>query len=224
MESSLHQQLKELYAVNGAMEVTLGDYRIDAIRSDDLGDELIEVQCASLSAIRKKCRALLQRHRLRVVKPIVIRTRIAKCKKAGGKVVSRRLSPKRGSILELFEEMIYFNGIFPHENLTLEVPLLHVEQLRIPRPKKSRWWHKDFRVVDVKLEHIEEKREIRTAQDLLKLLPLPDRFDQFDTATLAAAMDRPRSCAQQVAYVLRKTGAIEQIDRRRQGIIYQRAA
>ena len=49
MESSLHQQLKEHYADTGKTEVRLGDYRIDAIRDG----ELIEIQCASLSAIRK---------------------------------------------------------------------------------------------------------------------------------------------------------------------------
>lgn len=220
MESSLHQQLKQHYAGDGATEVTLGDYRIDAIRDD----ELIEVQCASLSAIRKKCGKLLKQHRLRVVKPVVIRTRIVKCKRVGGPVTSRRLSPKRGSVLDLFEEMIYFNGIFPHPNLVLEIPLLHVEQLRVPRKKKSRWWHKDYRVADVSLESIEGSVELREARDLLQLLELPHQLQQFDTAAIANAIDRPRWFAQQAAYVLRNTGAIEQIERKRNGIIYQRAA
>ncbi len=220
MESSLHQQLKQHYAGDGATEVTLGDFRIDAIRSD----ELIEVQCASLSAIRKKCDKLLKRHRLRVVKPVVIRTRIVKCKRVGGAITSRRLSPKRGSVLDLFEEMIYFNGIFPHPNLVLEVPLLNVEQIRVPRKKKSRWWHKDYRVADVSLESIERSIELREARDLLRLLDLPQRLDRFDTAEIAKAIDRPRWFAQQAAYVLRKTGAIEQVERKRNGVIYRRAA
>ena len=53
METTLHQQLKRRYAQDDdSTEVVLGKYRIDAIRDD----ELIEVQCASLSAIRDKCR------------------------------------------------------------------------------------------------------------------------------------------------------------------------
>ena len=57
METTLHQQLKRCYAQDDdSTEVVLGQYRIDAIRDD----ELIEVQCASLSAIRDKCRNLLK--------------------------------------------------------------------------------------------------------------------------------------------------------------------
>ena len=79
METSLHQQLKRCYADGEAnTEVVMGKYRIDAIRDD----ELIEVQCASLSAIAAKCQNLLKRHQLRVVKPIVLRTRIAKSQAA----------------------------------------------------------------------------------------------------------------------------------------------
>jgi len=120
METTLHHQLKQHYAPDGLnTEVALGRYRIDAVRDD----ELIEVQCASLSAIRDKCRDLLQRHPLRVVKPVVMRTRIAKIKKPGGPVTSRRLSPKRGNPLDIFEELIYFTRVFPHDNLTIEPEL-----------------------------------------------------------------------------------------------------
>ena len=220
MESTLHQQLKEHYATCGQTEVALGDYRIDAIRDH----QLIEVQCASLSAIRKKCKVLLEHHSLCVVKPITFRTRIARAKKAGGPVISKRLSPKRGSLLELFEEMIYFIGIFPHPNLTLEVPLVNVVQKRIPRKKNSRWWQKDYRVEDVTLESFETSIQLQTADDLLKTVQLPDNLDCFDTSKLAQILDRPRCFAQQVAYVLRKTGAIQQVTRKREGIIYRRAA
>ena len=119
METTLHQQLKRCYAQDDAStEVVMGRYRIDAIRDD----ELIEVQCASLSAIRDKCQNLLKRHQLRVVKPVIMRTRIAKSRKAGGPITSRRLSPKRGNPLDVFDELIYFTRVFPHPNLVIEVP------------------------------------------------------------------------------------------------------
>lgn len=221
MESSLHQQLKQCYADgSGETEVVMGRYRIDAIR----GDELIEVQCASLSAIRNKCKDLLTRHALRVVKPVVIRTRIAKAKKQDGPITSRRLSPKRGSVLDIFDELIYFIRVFPDPNLTIEVPLVHVEQLRVPAKKRRRRWQKDYRVQDVKLEAIESTIELREATDLLRLIGLPEDRDSFNTLDIAKATDRPRWAAQQMAYVLRKTGAIEQIDRQRSGILYRRAA
>ncbi|MDA8744114.1 hypothetical protein N9N28_05730 [Rubripirellula amarantea] len=223
METTLHQQLKLAYAENPAQtEVQLGRFRIDAVR----GDELIEVQCASLSAIRDKCRKLLERHSLRVVKPVVIRTRIHKLTSKTGKTKSRRMSPKRGSVLDLFEDLIYFTRVFPHPNLTLEVPLVHVEQIRIPSQKKRRRaWHKDYKVLDVKLESIESTHEFNQATDLLSVLgDFQSESGDFNTADLAKAIDRPRHQAQQIAYVLRKVGAIDTQGRNRSGIVYQRAA
>ncbi|MGB1708539.1 MAG: hypothetical protein ACPHF4_11985, partial [Rubripirellula sp.] len=171
-----------------------------------------------------KCRNLLKRHQLRVVKPVVMRTRIAKAKKPGGPVTSRRLSPKRGNLLELFDELIYFTRVFPHPNLVIEVPLIEIEQLRLPGKKRKRRWHKDFKVADVRLETIQRSLELRTPADLLSLLNIPPTVENFNTADLATIIDRPRWHAQQIAYVLRKTGAIDSQGRDRSGIIYQRAA
>ena len=221
METTLHQQLKHRYADDSSqIEVVMGRYRIDAIRDG----ELIEIQCASLSAIRDKCQDLLRRHQLRVVKPIVMRTRIAKVKKSGGPITSRRMSPKRGSVLDLFEELIYFTRGFPHPNLTIEAPLVHVEQLRAPAKKRRRRWQKEYSIEDVTLESVQGSIELRVPADLLNLLSLPAEIESFNTADLAKSIKRPRSEAQQIAYVLRNTGAIDSSGRNRSGIVYRRAA
>ncbi len=221
METTLHQQLKHSYADDRSQtEVVMGRYRIDAIRDG----ELIEVQCASLAAIRDKCQDLLKRHQLRVVKPIVMRTRIAKVKQKGGPITSRRMSPKRGSVLDLFDELIYFTRVFPHPNLTIEVPMVNVEQLRAPAKKRRRRWQKDYKIQDVTLESLEGSIELREPADLLNLLQLPADIETFNTADLAKSIDRSRSTAQLIAYVLRKTGAIDTSGRNRLGIVYRRAA
>ncbi len=220
METSLHQQLKKCYAGDAAnTEVAVGRYRIDAVRDE----ELIEIQCASLSAIRDKCSRLLDRHRLRVVKPVIARTRIVKIKQAGGPVVSRRMSPKRGSVLDVFEDLIYFTRVFPHPNLTIEVPMVEVEQFRLPS-KKGRRRRKEFKVHDVALASIASGHELRTPSDLLALIEWSSENDTFNTADLASQIDRPRWIAQKIAYVLRKTGAIEASGRNRSGVIYRRAS
>ncbi len=214
METSLHQQLKRLYAADESnTEVVLGDYRIDAIR----GEELIEIQCASLSAIREKSRQLLLRHSLRVVKPIIYRTRIVKAAKAGGVVTSTRMSPKRGSLIDLFEELIYFTAIYPHPNLVLDVPMVHVRELRIPATRRRRRWQKEFQVSDVSLESVYQTHEFRTRSDLLELIAIPPETDSFDTSDLARWIERPRWLAQKIAYTLRHIGAIECVDRKRNG-------
>ncbi|MCA9139748.1 MAG: hypothetical protein KDB00_23410 [Planctomycetales bacterium] len=220
METSLHQQLKLHYAADASQtEVVVGRYRIDAIR----GDELIEVQCASLSAIKSKINALLRRHTVRVVKPVVLRTRIAKKKSPKGKITSRRMSPKRGDALDVFEDLIYFTRVFPHQNLVLEIAMIHVEQTRIPCRRHRRRWRKDYQVQDVNLEQIESSLELRHPADLLDIVGLDAEAESFTTEDIARVTGRPRWFAQKIAYVLKHTQAIQPIGRNRSGILYRAA-
>lgn len=116
METSLHRQLKEHYADDAqAIEVKLGRFRIDAI----VDEELIEIQHGSLSAIRDKIQTLVKDHDVRVVKPIVASKVLVKRQRKNGKVVERRQSPKRGKLLDIFDELVYFTRAFPHPRLTL---------------------------------------------------------------------------------------------------------
>jgi hypothetical protein len=100
METSLHRDLKRLYAGEAAQcEVRLAGYRIDAV----VDRELIEVQHGPLAAIRDKVRKLLAEHRVRVVKPIIARKQLVYRRRKGGRIARRRLSPKQGKLLDLFD-------------------------------------------------------------------------------------------------------------------------
>ncbi|WP_149495932.1 hypothetical protein [Roseiconus lacunae] len=220
METTLHQQLKLHYASDESQtEVLMGNYRIDAVRQD----ELIEIQCASLSAIRGKVKTLLNRHTVRVVKPVVHRIRIAKKKTKRSKISSYRMSPKRGELIDVFDDLIYFTRVFPHENLILELPLVNVQQTRIPSRRKRGWQRKDYRVEDVALEEIESTCELRTPADLFDLVGLDPERDAFTTEDIASITQRPRWFAQKIAYVLKHTGAISAVGRKKSGIQYRAA-
>jgi hypothetical protein len=162
-ETSLHRGLKALYAPEGGAarrEVRWGGYRIDVVTAD----ELVEIQHGSLAAIRGKVARLLERHRVRVVKPIVVEKRLIKRQRAGAEAVHVRRSPKRGSIWELFHELIYFVRVFPHPRLTLEVPLVEVEEWRYPgHGRRRRWRAEDFQVEDQKLLSVRQTRSRRPA-------------------------------------------------------------
>ncbi len=204
METSLHRELKGLYAERPpAVEVRLGDYRIDAVA----GDELVEIQHGSLAALRVKVGKLLATHRVRVVKPIVAHKLLVKQDGRGGPVVERRMSPKRGTLLDMFDDLVYFVRVFPHPRLSLDVLLVDVEEWRYPgHGRRRRWRGGDFQIEDQKLVRVLESHTFRTAADLRGLiacrLPRP-----FDTAQLAVALSVRRVVAQRVAYCLRETGA-----------------
>ncbi|QDV68406.1 hypothetical protein Poly24_21150 [Rosistilla carotiformis] len=221
METSLHRSLKGMYAASEAdTEVRLGSYRIDAIR----GDELIEIQFASLSSIRPKIQSLLRRHDVRVVKPIVFRTRIVRQATADGPVLGRRLSPKRGALIDVFAELMYFTRLFPHPRLTIEVPMVNVQHWRLPPDRrKRRRYGKDYKTKDYVLESIESTHEFRTTKDLLRLIGSDQLPHPFDTSDLAGHIECGRGTAQQIAYCLRKTGAVDACGKRGNAILYRAA-
>lgn len=221
METSLHRQLKEQFRLpNSEIEVKLGRYRIDVVNDD----VLVEIQQSGLSSIRDKIRHLLKDgHRVDVVKPLVARKRLIKLKSKDGKVVSRRWSPKRGTKLSVFDELIYFTRVFPHPNLRLIVPLVEIEEIRYPGHGRRRRWRKnDFVVQDKLLVNMLGMETYKTAQDLHRLLPLGLEAP-FDTKQLADGLGIARWDAQRIGYVLRKTGSAIQAGKRGNAVLYELA-
>ncbi|HEY4234223.1 MAG TPA: hypothetical protein VGM76_12400 [Lacipirellulaceae bacterium] len=219
METTLHRQLKSHYAAaDGALvEQRVGQYRIDVV----IGRELVEIQLASLSAIRDKIAALVKRHDVRVVKPIVARKYLVKQQRAGGRIVSRRCSPKRQSVIDMFEELVHFTRVFPHRRLTLEVVLVEIEEWRVPgHGRRRRWRRGDQQTEDQRLLAIVGGEKFQTASDLCRMLPatLPC---PFHTGHLAEGLSVQRWIAQRMAYCLRKTGAIEAVGKQRGAWLYE---
>ena len=218
METTLHQQLKAMYAGDkGETEVRLGKYRIDAVVSG----ELVEIQHGGLGAIRDKIRALVDNHSVRVVKPIVASKVLVKRKKQGGAIVSRRRSPKRGSLLDIFDDLVHFTNVFPHRRLTLEVLLVDIEEYRYPGHGRRRRWRKDdHQREDQHLVEVQETHTFRTARDLWRLAPagLPR---PFHTGHLADALGVDRWIAQRMAYCLREMAAVRQVGKQGNALLYE---
>ncbi|MGE0608996.1 MAG: hypothetical protein AB7O62_18010 [Pirellulales bacterium] len=235
METSLHRSLKHLYAAGplalgqteaddspplAQVEVRLDGFRIDAV----VAGCLIEIQHGSLAAIRAKITRLLQKHDVLVVKPIIASKLLVKRAKANGPEVDRRQSPKRGKLLDLFDELIYFTKVFPHPRLTIEAVLVDVEEWRRPGHGRRRRWRKDDHTVeDQHLLAIRQTQRFRTAADLLAFLPesLPR---PFHSGHLAAALAVPRWCAQRMVYVMRHTGTLIEAGKQGNARLYETPA
>ncbi len=136
METTLHRQLKALYAGTEARteQQRMNGYRIDAVR----GDQLVEIQHGGLAAIRTKIGDLLEDYDVLVVKPLVAKKTLVRLTRKGGKEVSRRLSPKQATLLDLFHELVYFTARFPpHPRLTLEAPARRERGAPLSGPRPS---------------------------------------------------------------------------------------
>ncbi len=165
--------------------------------------------------------ALLKKHRVLVVKPLVARKQLIKLDKKQGRIVSRRFSPKRAQLFDLFDELVYFVSVFPHRRLVLEVPLVEVLELRYPgHGRRRRWRRNDFQVEDQKLVRVVETFRFKKPADLCKLLP-PDLPTAFHTGHLARGLKVSRPTAQRMAYCLRETGAIRIAGKEGNAILYR---
>jgi hypothetical protein len=218
METTLHRQLKQLYAdPQSRQEVPLDNYRIDVVR----GDVLVEIQLGSIASIRDKIHKLLVDHFVLIVKPIIARKHLVKLSGRDGKVVSRRRSPKRGNVMNLFDELVYCTQLFPHPNLCIDVPLIEMEELRFPgHGRRRRHRDNDFQVQDQRLLKVESIQRFATAADLRKLIPatLPTTFH---TGHLAKAIGQSRGTAQQIAYCFRHMKITRQVGKEGNAILYR---
>ena len=219
METTLHRQLKEHFCEPGArIEVPLGRYRIDVVN----GDRLVEIQRSGLAAIRDKVNKLVcDGYQVDVVKPLVARKRLVKLTSIDGIVKSRRWSPLKATMLDVFDELLYFTRVFPHPNLRMLIPLVDVEEIRYPGHGRRRRKRKnDFEVKDRLMLDIHETRIFKSVMDLQELLP-DDLPKKFDTSELAAGLGVPRHQAQRIGYVLRKTGVAKEVGKRGNAILYR---
>ncbi|NNE73771.1 MAG: hypothetical protein HKN26_08920 [Acidimicrobiales bacterium] len=214
-EGSLHAALKEHYAQPGDdFEVPLDGFVIDIMRDRSGPAELlIEIQTSSFASMGSKLDRVLESHRVLLVHPIAVITVLER----DGK---RRKSPKRGSLLSIFDELVSMPTLLDHPNLTLDVVLVNATK-RQEHDAKVRRGRGGWRTVDRRLDDIVETRRFGGVDDLASLLPakLPA---QFTTKDLADAMACRRDVAQQIAYCFRAAAIFDQIDRTRAGIIYRR--
>ncbi len=216
METSLHRQLKEFYCRDDAgQEVSVRGFRIDAI----VEGTLVEIQQASLAALRKKTKTLLETHDIIVVKPLSAMKTILRLKRRNGPLASRRTSPRHETIHDLFGDLVHFVDVFPHPRLTLEVLLTEQEETRIP--KRKRWYRsKDYTVADRRLVAVRSRHVLKTAADLAALLPA-GLDESFTTAEIAQLSEIPRWLAQKMAYCLRQTGSLTIAGKRRHAVLYR---
>lgn len=224
METSLHRELKKLYAGSpDAIEVGESRYRIDAI---DARGALVEIQHAGLGILRRKILELLESgHRVRIVKPWIVHKIVETYDKGSGELLRRRKSPKEQRPIQFFGELLHFTQVFPHPLLSLEILPVHCVEKRIDTPKRGR--RKQYKALDTHLAstpNISEAVILKSTKDLWKLAGKPKLPKAFDTNELALAIGEPRWLAQQIAYVLKKCGATELHSKRGNALVYQKAA
>ena len=213
-EKPLHADLKDWYAHPGdQFEVKVDGFVIDVIQDG----VLVEIQTGNFSSIRGKIRQLTKNHVVRLVYPIALEKWITKFDE-NGKQASRRKSPKRGQVVEIFQQLVSFPDLLACPSFSLEVLLIQEEEIRRYDGRKG-WRRRGWVTEEHWLLQVIESHVFQDLADLWALIPtgLPA---QFTTSDLAYEMQISRRLSQQVAYCLRKAGLIEVIGKRERSNLY----
>jgi len=216
-EKSLHSSIKQWYAMPGdRLEVKVDKYIIDLVRED----LLIEIQTRNFSAIGNKLRALAVYNKVTLVHPIAIEKYIVIIDEVN-KEISRRKSPKKGKLVDLFDELIRIPDLIDEENFILEILMTKEEEIRCKDGKGS-WRRKGISIVDRKLVEVVEKVIFREGRDFYRFLP-EDLPENFTNKELAKTLKITVYKARKVTYCLRKMKVIKEIGKQRNELIFERA-
>jgi hypothetical protein len=215
-ESTLHAQLKSIYqGSRGLTEIDFDGYFIDAINDG----VLYEIQTKGFYRLRDKLTHLLKDNSVTIVHPIAKNKWIIKVDHKTGEVLSRRLSPKKQTVLSVFDELIYIPEFLNNQNLSIEVLVTHIEEIRMNDGKgswrRSGWSIKDRRLVDLK--HI--KKLTRDGYALILPDSLPEYFTSKD---LAIQLYINRKSAQKILYTLYNASFINRHGKSGTSFLYSR--
>jgi len=223
-EKDLHAGLKEWYARPGdRFEVPVDGFLIDVLRPGRgrCRDLLIEIQTKRLGVLKRKLLKLCTSHRVRLVYPIPSEKWVVRMDGDGETVLGRRKSPKRGSVFDLFQELVSIPNLMQRREFSLEVLLVREEEVRRPDGNGGCWRRKGWTIHERRLVDVVDRVLFRTPRDLAALVP-SGLGEPFTTADLADGIGHPRWLAQKMAYCLREMGAIRPVGRKGNAILYGR--
>lgn len=214
-EKSLHAGIKEWYGrSHDQYERPVDGYIIDIVR----GDTLIEIQTRQLGAMKRKLTALLPHHPVRLLHPIAQEKWIVR-QTAENQPISRRKSPKRGQLIDMFAELLRIPTLLLHPNLTLEILFTQEEEIWRDDQQGS-WRRKRWSLADRKLLAVIDQVVLAETADFLALLPtnLPT---SFTNQHLAEAFTCPTSKALKMSYTLRQMGLLQVVGKQGKFLLHQ---
>lgn len=186
-ETSLHRTLKNLYAASSGGKT---EVKQDGMIYDIFTEEgnIIEIQTQNLSKLLPKILKSLSLHRKCTVVYPLSETKTITYKDKDGNIISRRKSPKKKSVYDIFRELTGLYPVLLDENFILEVIFTETEEIRTKTEEKiqsennRRRFKKDWNKTDKKLIEIRRKKIFSKPEDYLFLLPenLPSEFSVKD--------------------------------------------
>ena len=217
-EKSLHAVLKYYYQPDESQhERKIGRMTADAILPNG---SILEIQTRSFYSLRKKLPLFLAYGQVHLVAPVIQKKWVCWLHPETGEVVSKRLSPKHYSPIDLSRELGYIRKFLLHPKLTVHFPLLEAEEYRL-----LDGWGNDGKRGSTRYERIPlnllEEWVMKSPQDYIALLPdnLPEVFTIKELEKAARISSK---CAYTAAAIFRETGTIREYGCRGRAKCYRR--
>ncbi len=214
-ESTLHAAIKEYYARDSdRFEVSVDGHIIDIAR----GPLLIEIQTSNFTALRRKLSNLTDRHKIHLLYPIPARKWIVRVSESGD-ILGRRKSPRRGKLIDLFDELLHIPELVNHPNFSLEVLMLTMDEIRCDDGKGS-WRRKGVSIKDRRLAEVVESVKFNRIQDFLRFIPdelnLPFTNKDFSRAAGVSVYQ-----ARRITYTMRRMGLLKVVGKEKRSLLYE---
>lgn len=216
-EKTLHAVLKEYYSEGpDEREVKIGRYVADIVGEHGI----VEIQTGSFDRLQGKLLAFLDCARVTVVYPVAGIKWVSRIDRETGELLSRRKSPKKGSVFDAFSELCKIRTMLGDPRLTLRVAVLEVEEYRVDtgqrRGRRKRTQIQRERVPVRMLEEYVFENLGDYAHLLPESLPVP-----FTSKELSGEIPLPASDARLILYVLAAMGVVRRVGKKGNAYLYE---
>jgi hypothetical protein len=218
-ESSLHRLLKYRYTgENGCTETAIGEFVCDGQTGDG---EIIEVQTGSFGPLMKKVKTLSGEYRIKIIHPIII-TRYIETMDINGNFLRKRKSAKKGSIWDLFTNLIYAPEMPELPKLCIELALIDIVEKRVDDGTGS-WRRKGIRIADKSLTCWHSSVVLNCLKDYYQFIPFK-KNETFSAKSLGEKAGINQALAGKCLYVMRKLNLVKKIGKEKNAYVYRRTA
>ena len=197
-EKTLHAVLKYCEEPDiDHQEIPVGNFIADILTGDG---RIVEIQTANMNAMRDKLTYFLPLYPVKIVYPISYR------------------SPRKGSFYQAFRELYKIRPFLTHENLSLDLLLLDMEEYRLQdgwgRDGKRGSHRYDRIPVSIVSEILLERPE-----DYMIFIP-PDLEEPFTSRSFAQAAGIPSAISSTILLLLMELGQVDRIGKKGNSYLY----